>query len=169
MQSLIQHISTQIFSCLKGSVISLNQVALGTPKLIWTCCFSTFEILNTQPLWILIQGWEQDQESHYIQPSNLSSALVVCQENCALCHHAPHSRIYILQCQQGRLQCLKLGFENDAGGFLKPSQVISILRTLRKLVMAIVSKQPKILLSPECMLDWGINFQHCPFLGGRYL
>ena len=45
------------------------------PKLIWTCCFSTFEIFNKQPLWILIQGWEQGQESHYIQPSNLSSAL----------------------------------------------------------------------------------------------
>ena len=32
-------------------------------------------IFNTQPLWILIKGWEQIQESHYIQPSNLSSAL----------------------------------------------------------------------------------------------
>ena len=45
------------------------------PKIIWTCCFSTFAIFNAQPLWILIQGWKQGQESHYIQPSNLSSAL----------------------------------------------------------------------------------------------
>ena len=35
------------------------------------------QIFNTQPLWILIQGWEQGQESHYIQPSNLSSALSI--------------------------------------------------------------------------------------------
>ena len=46
-----------------------------TISAIWTCCFSTFEIFNTQPLWILNQGWEQGQVSHYIQPSNLSSAL----------------------------------------------------------------------------------------------
>ena len=44
------------------------------PKIIWTCCFATLAIFNTQPLWILIQGWEQGQESHYIQPSNLSRA-----------------------------------------------------------------------------------------------
>ena len=35
-----------------------------------------FGIFNTQSLWILIQGWEQGQESHYIQPSNLSIALL---------------------------------------------------------------------------------------------
>ena len=29
----------------------------------------------SKPLWLLIQGWEQGQQSHYIQPSNLSSAL----------------------------------------------------------------------------------------------
>ena len=33
-------------------------------------------IFNTQPLWILIQGWDRGQESHYIQPSDLSSALI---------------------------------------------------------------------------------------------
>ena len=27
-------------------------------------------------MWILIQGWKQGQESHNIQPSNLSSALI---------------------------------------------------------------------------------------------
>ena len=43
-------------------------------EIIWTYCFSTFATFNTQPLWILIQGQEQSQESHYIQPSNLSSA-----------------------------------------------------------------------------------------------
>ena len=37
--------------------------------------FLNFAILNTQPLWILILGWEQGQESRYIQPSKLSSAL----------------------------------------------------------------------------------------------
>ena len=36
---------------------------------------TTFAIFNTQPLWILIQGWEQGKKSHYIQPSNLSGAL----------------------------------------------------------------------------------------------
>ena len=45
------------------------------PKNIWTFCFSTFAMSNTQPLWILIQYWKQGQESHYIQPCNLSSAL----------------------------------------------------------------------------------------------
>ena len=44
------------------------------PKLIWTCCFSTFEIFNTQTLWTLIQGWEQGQE---IIISNLSSNLSI--------------------------------------------------------------------------------------------
>ena len=33
-----------------------------------------FDIFNTQPLWI--RGWDQGQESHYIQPSHLSSALI---------------------------------------------------------------------------------------------
>ena len=47
------------------------------PKSIWTCCYSTFAIFNTQPLWILIQGQEHGQESHCIQPSNLSGALKV--------------------------------------------------------------------------------------------
>ena len=37
---------------------------------------SPFEIFKIQPLWILIQGWEQGQESHYIQPSTLFSALL---------------------------------------------------------------------------------------------
>ena len=43
------------------------------PKIIWTC--STFDIFDIQLLWILIQCREQGQESHYIQPSNLSSTL----------------------------------------------------------------------------------------------
>ena len=47
------------------------------PEIIWTCCFSRFAIFNTQPLWILIQGREQGQESHYIKPSNLSSAIIL--------------------------------------------------------------------------------------------
>ena len=37
------------------------------PKIIWTCFFNLCG-------WILIQGWKQGPESHYIQPSNLSSA-----------------------------------------------------------------------------------------------
>ena len=47
-------------------------------EIVYNKCqnLSTFAIFNTQPLWILIQGWEQGQESHYIQPSNLSSALI---------------------------------------------------------------------------------------------
>jgi len=49
------------------------------PKLIWTCCFSSFENVNTQPL--LIQGWEQGQKSHYIQPSNLSSAFILTKKD----------------------------------------------------------------------------------------
>ena len=47
------------------------------PKIIWTHYFSTYAIFNPQPVWILIQGWNQGQESHYIQPSNLSSALML--------------------------------------------------------------------------------------------
>ena len=43
------------------------------PKIIWTRHISIFEIFNTQPLWI--QDWKQGQESHHIQPSNLSSAI----------------------------------------------------------------------------------------------
>ena len=38
----------------------------------------------TQTLWILIRGWKQGQESHYIQPNNLSSALIVLFANSAL-------------------------------------------------------------------------------------
>ena len=46
------------------------------PKLIWTCCFSTFEIFKTLTLWVLIQGWEQGQEIIISNLSNnLSSAL----------------------------------------------------------------------------------------------
>ena len=45
------------------------------PKIIWTYCFSTFAIFYTQPLWTLIQGWEQSQESQYSQPNNLCRVL----------------------------------------------------------------------------------------------
>ena len=39
-------------------------------------CFSTFEILNTQPLWILVQGWKQGQESYH------SPVHLVCTWSC---------------------------------------------------------------------------------------
>ena len=46
------------------------------PKIIWTCCSSTFAIFNTQTM-LSVHGWEQGQESHYIKPSKLSSALIL--------------------------------------------------------------------------------------------
>ena len=82
MQPLIQYIfethNLFIFICPKKLTLvpkfffrSLQEM----PKIIWKCCFSTFAIFNIQPLWILIQGWKQGKEGHYIQPINLSSAL----------------------------------------------------------------------------------------------
>ena len=98
MQPLIQHIFTQIidFNFYLSKIFSdfswrnllweskqtffFEDIVFGQKfqemtKNIWTYCFPTFGIFNTQPLWLLIQGWEKGQESHYIQPSNLSSAL----------------------------------------------------------------------------------------------
>jgi hypothetical protein len=46
-------------------------------KIIWTTDSQLLQIFNTQSFWILIQGWEKGQESHYIQHCNLSSALLI--------------------------------------------------------------------------------------------
>ena len=63
----------------------MARVLQEMPENIWTCFFLTFAISNTQTL-LLIQGWEQGKQSHYIQPSNISSALVLAMrhQNCVL-------------------------------------------------------------------------------------
>ena len=59
--------------------IGFGQKCTKNAKNYLDMLFLNFAILNTQPLWILILGWEQGQESRYIQPSNLSSALFLTQ------------------------------------------------------------------------------------------
>ena len=58
--------------CLKGSVISLEKTCYKIQNI-----FIFFDLVLVRSLQEMpkIQGWKQGQESHYIQPSNLSSAL----------------------------------------------------------------------------------------------
>ena len=82
-----------IFICLKGSVTSLEGIKTNFFFLVFGQNFKKgakyyldMLFLNSCNFWhstfvdTVIQGWKQGQESHYIQPRNLSSALALTND-----------------------------------------------------------------------------------------